>query len=62
MGVVAGLAYALPVQTMCDLLGVPAEKHLDLIGRKRVQLCCFGPGSCPEPQGGDSVRLCEPAR
>lgn len=43
MDVVADLAYPLPVQTICHLLGVPVEDHLDLTVRR--QLCCFDPAS-----------------
>ncbi|HEY1570929.1 MAG TPA: cytochrome P450 [Pseudonocardiaceae bacterium] len=43
LDIVADLAYPLPVQIICRLLGVPAEDHLDLT--ERQQLCCFDPST-----------------
>lgn len=43
MDVVADLAYPLPVQVICHLLGVPVEDHLGGYTEGREQLCCFDP-------------------
>lgn len=43
MDVVADLAYPLPVQVICHLLGVPVEDHLGGYSEGREQLCCFDP-------------------
>lgn len=43
MDVVADLAYPLPVQIICHMLGVPVEDHLGGYNEGREQLCCFDP-------------------
>lgn len=43
MEVVGELAYPLPVQVVCHLLGVPLEDHLSGYDDGREQLCCFDP-------------------
>lgn len=43
MDVVCDLAYPLPVQVICHMLGVPVEDHLGGYSERREQLCCFDP-------------------
>lgn len=43
MDVVADMAYPLPIQVICHLLGVPVEHHLGGYADGREQLCCFDP-------------------
>lgn len=49
MDVVTDLAYPLPVQVICRLLGVPPEDHLDPAERR--QLCCFDPSTVAATPG-----------
>jgi cytochrome P450 len=43
MDIVPDLAYPLPVQVICHMLGVPVEDHLGGYSEGREQLCCFDP-------------------
>jgi cytochrome P450 len=43
MDVVRDLAYPLPIQVICHMLGVPVEDHLGGYAEGREQLCCFDP-------------------
>lgn len=43
MDVVGDLAYPLPIQVICRMLGVPVEDHLGGYIDGREQLCCFDP-------------------
>lgn len=56
MDVVGDLAYPLPVQVICDLLGVPVEDHLGGYADGREQLCCFDPTTLVGSDGFDDAR------
>lgn len=55
MDIVTDLAWPLPVQVICRLLGVPPADHLTLT--ERQQLCCFDPSTAAAtPTVADGLR------
>jgi pimeloyl-[acyl-carrier protein] synthase len=56
MDVVGDLAYPLPVQLICHMLGVPVEDHFGGHTEGREQLCCFDPTTLVGTNAFDTMR------